>query len=554
MYGDFSRQIGEQHKHYSQLLQQQGRLLLDADVNELGETVFRYLHQLVIDVIGPYGTAVGSEGFEVTLHANRPHLGPGFYYLSGRRCEHSGRRTAVGVAPDGPPSHARLLRSNVSYREQKAPDEGPYLVFLRAWERTVTASQDPDLIDVAFEQGVDTVVRSQLVWQVLASRTLPDGAMIEEYSPADLDDDDEELGYHHHHPHRHGELHDERRHDEHHGEEYGEEHHRDDDLDERHQHGEHHHDEHLERELRRARRVGRRALRAWRDYEETVRRQRIQSRGTLRASLVAGSAPYVRNELHRVEVHHGGGPKQCSFKHSHDNGATLFRFSSPSAQRHAGTTASASGGGTFDLELRGTADALSGLAPQMWLEYVDDLCRLPGEAPMLQITAVHEVSARDGVGLVTVEGTLPEPVDADVHPVLRQWDHHVRGADLRWEPVGEPGGESGERSGEPDKPGRPEELQAQVQLGDVLTVTVRTGIHAFHSGDHWLLATRTRVGGLAGPGGPDGGDDFDPPQRFDYHEAPLAIVTADGAAVDLRATFYGSAIWEPRVRGRNEGG
>lgn len=475
MYGDFSRRIGEQHKHYSRLLQQQGRLPLDADFNELGESILRYLQQFVIDAIGPYGTAVGSNGFKITFEGHALKVGAGFYYLSGMRCDSTGKTAARDQDPV-PRGNALeyVLRSNVPFVLQEPPPDLAYLVVLRAWERTVTAAQDPGLSDAAFQAFGDTVVRSQLVWQVLALTVLPEEAAIT------IEEEDETK----------------------------EEKEEDDFRDE----GD---------ELRKMRRKGRPALLAWKRYERQVTRGAKLSRGQLCAEVVPESAPYVRNELHRVEVHAGGSMEDCSFKHSRDNGSTLFAFevlAAPSSE-------------LLEVRLSGTSDALSGLKCGLWLEYIDDMCRPPGQAPMYEITVV---SSREGV--VTIRGSGLPSGNADLHPRLRQWDHHRRGDRLEWSRTEEIG-HAGQQK---------EQFTATMRLGNLLIVTVRSGEQPFHSGDSWTILMRSSIGGPVWRDDGAGQAGFEDPERFNYHEAPLALLSKKNDIVDLRSTFYGSAIWEPR--------
>ncbi len=55
MKGDFSRNSFRRARHYSRVLMQQGRVLLDSDWNEQGSIFAYYLKSLARDLIGPYG-------------------------------------------------------------------------------------------------------------------------------------------------------------------------------------------------------------------------------------------------------------------------------------------------------------------------------------------------------------------------------------------------------------------------------------------------------------------------------------------------------------------
>jgi hypothetical protein len=55
MKGDFSRLTFDSKKRYTRVLLQQGRVLLDADWNEMVEIHRHDLRNVMRDLIGPYG-------------------------------------------------------------------------------------------------------------------------------------------------------------------------------------------------------------------------------------------------------------------------------------------------------------------------------------------------------------------------------------------------------------------------------------------------------------------------------------------------------------------
>ena len=65
MYGDFSRFLGGLSGQYSGVLAQQGRLLLDSELNEQNAILLDYLRGLATDLIGPFAGPVHHAGFEV---------------------------------------------------------------------------------------------------------------------------------------------------------------------------------------------------------------------------------------------------------------------------------------------------------------------------------------------------------------------------------------------------------------------------------------------------------------------------------------------------------
>jgi Family of unknown function (DUF6519)/FHA domain len=162
VYGDFSRLPGGLSGPYSGVLAQQGRLLLDSELNEQNAILLDYLRCLTADLIGPFAGPVHSPGFSVDLvfdddnkcHAVR--LGPGHYYVYGLRCQ-------------APAPH--------QYPDEELPvgkHEVPFVVYLMVWEQSVSAIQVPELIDPALSANVpDTSRRSQVRWRPVVSRSLP---------------------------------------------------------------------------------------------------------------------------------------------------------------------------------------------------------------------------------------------------------------------------------------------------------------------------------------------------------------------------------------------
>ncbi len=161
MYGDFSRFLSGVSGRYSGVLAQQGRLLLDAELNEQNAILLDYLRRLTTDLIGPFAGPVHHAGFAVEPviqdgKCRAVRLGPGHYYVYGLRCE----------AP--PPS--RPAKEEWPVREHEAP----FLVYLAVWEQAVSAIQAPELIDPALGAGVpDTTRRTQVRWLPMAGRKLP---------------------------------------------------------------------------------------------------------------------------------------------------------------------------------------------------------------------------------------------------------------------------------------------------------------------------------------------------------------------------------------------
>jgi Family of unknown function (DUF6519) len=168
MNGDFSRLTFDPSKHYSSVLLQQGRVQLDADGNEQASLGLRYLRAFIADIIGPHGGIVDS--FKVIPIAGGNNeiadleIGTGHYYVDGILCENDADSTTYLHQPDLFPNE----------HDYPLPNKLPFLVYLRVFERLITAVQDPQIREVALgDNGPDTAARSQVVWQVLASTTIP---------------------------------------------------------------------------------------------------------------------------------------------------------------------------------------------------------------------------------------------------------------------------------------------------------------------------------------------------------------------------------------------
>lgn len=153
MRGDFSRQTFDPVKHFSRVLEQQGRVHLDADANEASAILLHYLRTLAADLIGPFAGPKRTAGFEIgAVSEGSFPIGPGRYYVDGILCENDDAGTGYLTQKDYP-----------------APPElkpgTAYLVYLDVWERHVTALEDDDIREKALGGG-DTATRAKVVWQV----------------------------------------------------------------------------------------------------------------------------------------------------------------------------------------------------------------------------------------------------------------------------------------------------------------------------------------------------------------------------------------------------
>lgn len=160
MHGDFSRVTFDPARRFSAVLSQQGRVQLDAEINEQTAVLLHYLRTLATDLLGPAAYVPDDEGiggFGVVGYDGETFgVAPGRMYVDGILCDCDG--TDYWEQPDG-----HLDRSRP---EDRLPS-GPFLVYLRVWERLVTSVEAPWIREVALGlNGPDTTARTRVVWQV----------------------------------------------------------------------------------------------------------------------------------------------------------------------------------------------------------------------------------------------------------------------------------------------------------------------------------------------------------------------------------------------------
>ncbi len=163
MRGDFSRLRFEKTKHYTSVLEQQGRVALDADHNEQ-RAIDEHLHKTeTVDIIGPFGGPENDAGFAITSSGKTIQIGAGRYYVQGILCENEAQ-LSYGSQP-------YLIHPAVSDSDLLTELAGGSLdsirLFLQVWQRLVTALDDPCLREPALGPA-DTTVRRQTVWRVIA--------------------------------------------------------------------------------------------------------------------------------------------------------------------------------------------------------------------------------------------------------------------------------------------------------------------------------------------------------------------------------------------------
>jgi hypothetical protein len=188
MHADLSRVTFRPERHYSAVVAQQGRVQLDADTNEQTAIQLHQARTLAADLIGPHGGPRDAAGFRIDYVGGKHdldtlHIHGGRYYVDGILCDAD--RPAPGVPVPGedeeeaatpePPAHWTYWDQPDAFLDPERPGDrlpspasAPFVVYLKVWERTVTAAEDPALREVALGAAMpDTAARVKVVWQVL---------------------------------------------------------------------------------------------------------------------------------------------------------------------------------------------------------------------------------------------------------------------------------------------------------------------------------------------------------------------------------------------------
>ena len=182
MPSDRSRLSDRPRRLYSGIVAQQGRVLLDRDVNDLQDIVLSRLATDVRDIVGPSGTP--DDGFRISPPNATPSpgfwsppepaissppedlgggddflIGAGSMYLGGHRVEFPSRQHGQAV------SYSYLDQPDWPQPVPIAGDLAYELVYLDAVLQEVSAVEDPDLLEVALG-GPDTSQRLRFIPRV----------------------------------------------------------------------------------------------------------------------------------------------------------------------------------------------------------------------------------------------------------------------------------------------------------------------------------------------------------------------------------------------------
>lgn len=149
MGSDRARITFDATRDYRSVVAQQGRVTLEADVNEQSTIEGEALRIETIDVVGPAGTP--DNGYEVTTDGNdNLTVGAGVMYTGGWRLELD---------------QAVPLNNQPDWIDQPPPDaaaKGSSLVALLAIEQSISATEDQALLEPALG-GPDTSARNRLM-------------------------------------------------------------------------------------------------------------------------------------------------------------------------------------------------------------------------------------------------------------------------------------------------------------------------------------------------------------------------------------------------------
>lgn len=173
MGGDYDRYSFDPGKDFSAVLNQQGKVLLPADWNELVAILDRRWRAETTNIMGRCAVPkepqdLGQqEAFKIGIKDGNLTIGRGRIYVDGLLAENHGS----GDLELDQVLDEQRGKISVPYNKQPhypnpddLPTTGTHLVYLDVWQREVTYLEDPGLIEKAV--GIDTTTRMQTVWQV----------------------------------------------------------------------------------------------------------------------------------------------------------------------------------------------------------------------------------------------------------------------------------------------------------------------------------------------------------------------------------------------------
>ncbi|MEV6693804.1 DUF6519 domain-containing protein [Micromonospora sp. NPDC051196] len=168
MGADLSRVRFDPQRDYSGVGFEQGRLVVDAELNEEHAITDRRRRAQVAD-LAPAPTIVSRltpQAFAISVAGGALSIGAGRMYVDGILVENHGDTPAFDPVLAEPNGTGAVAYDRQPYwpTPEKLPTSGTHLAYLQVWERERTHLNTPDLIESAI--GVDTSIRTQIAWQV----------------------------------------------------------------------------------------------------------------------------------------------------------------------------------------------------------------------------------------------------------------------------------------------------------------------------------------------------------------------------------------------------
>jgi hypothetical protein len=169
---DLSRDSFRPTRDFALVVQQQGRVQLDADLNENGAITDRRLRAAAIDLATrAFHPAAMPDAFRISSSGGALSVHPGRYYVDGLVAENRGIGGPVwddSLDEERGTDPLPLADQPWPLPSETDPRRRPHLAYLDVWRRPVTYVEDPALVETAV--GVDSAARLQTVWRV---RLLP---------------------------------------------------------------------------------------------------------------------------------------------------------------------------------------------------------------------------------------------------------------------------------------------------------------------------------------------------------------------------------------------
>ncbi len=163
MGSDRARISFDRTREYRSLVAQQGRVTLEADVNEQAVIASEALRLETIDIIGPAGTP--DDGYLISIDASgQITVGPGIMYVGGWRMRFT-QAVPIANQPEW------IDQPNWSLTTKQT--QGDSVIALLVTEQEVQAVEDQALLEVALG-GPDTAARTRLMQHIVAVPTKDD--------------------------------------------------------------------------------------------------------------------------------------------------------------------------------------------------------------------------------------------------------------------------------------------------------------------------------------------------------------------------------------------